>query len=64
MTAATNEVESFNRFCQWMGFGHRGVIAGNDPVEQEKTMKFNTLLTNAESDPEVHRSGLARNSSY
>jgi hypothetical protein len=59
VTAATNEVESFNRFWQWIGFGHRGVIAGNDPVEQEKTMK-----SNAESDPEVHRSGLARNSSY
>lgn len=47
MTAATNKVESFNRFSQWVGFGNRGVIADNDPVEQEKTMKFNALLTNA-----------------
>ncbi|GAA3478129.1 Tn3 family transposase [Streptomyces yanii] len=38
------KVESFNRFSQW---GNRGVIADNDPVEQEKAMKFNALLTNA-----------------
>lgn len=40
-------MESFNRFSQWIGFGNRGVIADNDPVEQEKAMKFNALLTNA-----------------
>lgn len=45
--AATNKVESFNRFSQWVGFGNGGVIADNDPVEQEKTMKLNSLLTNA-----------------
>ncbi len=47
VTAATNKVESFNRFSQWIGFGNRGVIADNDPVEQGKAMKFNALLTNA-----------------
>ncbi|MFD3553846.1 Tn3 family transposase [Streptomyces goshikiensis] len=47
VTAATNKVESFNRFSQWIGFGNHGVIADNDPVEQEKAMKFNALLTNA-----------------
>ncbi|MFI5621161.1 Tn3 family transposase [Streptomyces sp. NPDC051567] len=46
VTAATNKVESFNRFSQWVGFGNRGVIADNDPVEQEKAMRFNALLTN------------------
>lgn len=46
-TAATNKVESFNRFSQWIGFGNRGVIADNGPIEQEKVMKFNALLTNA-----------------
>ncbi|MEU5525178.1 transposase [Streptomyces sp. NPDC047860] len=45
--AATNKVESFNRFSQWVGFGNQGVIADNDPDEQEKAMKFNALLTNA-----------------
>jgi hypothetical protein len=47
VTAATNKVESFNRFSQRIGFGNRGVIADNDPIEQEKAMKFNALLTNA-----------------
>ncbi|MFB7558827.1 Tn3 family transposase [Streptomyces brevispora] len=47
VTAATNKVEAFNGFCQWLGFGNGGVIADNDPVEQEKAMKFNALLTNA-----------------
>ncbi|WP_405648423.1 Tn3 family transposase [Streptomyces uncialis] len=47
VTAATNKVESFNRFPQWIGLGNCGVIADNDPVEQEKAMKFNALLTNA-----------------
>jgi TnpA family transposase len=46
VTAATNKVESFNRFSQWVGFGNGGVIADNDPVEQEKTAKFNALLSN------------------
>ncbi|MFE9845041.1 hypothetical protein ACFYP9_25320 [Streptomyces goshikiensis] len=36
MTAATNKVESLSRFSQWIGFGNRGVIADNDPIEQEK----------------------------
>ncbi|WP_431984625.1 Tn3 family transposase [Streptomyces qinglanensis] len=47
VTAATNKVEAFNGFSQWIGFGNRGVIADSDPVEQEKAMKFNALLTNA-----------------
>ncbi|MFC5249414.1 MULTISPECIES: Tn3 family transposase [Streptomyces] len=47
MTAATNKVESFNRFSQRVGFGNQGVLADNDPIEQEKAMKFNALLTNA-----------------
>ena len=46
MTAATNKVESYNNFCQWLGFGNGGVIADNDPDEQEKTIKFNSLLAN------------------
>ncbi len=38
---------SFNRFSQWIGFGNRGVIADNVPIEQERAMKCNALLTNA-----------------
>jgi TnpA family transposase len=46
-TAATNKVESYNRFSAWCRFGNAGVIADNDPEEQEKIVKFSTLLTNA-----------------
>ncbi|MFK0259300.1 Tn3 family transposase [Streptomyces sp. NPDC090445] len=47
VTAATNKVEAFSGFSQWIGFGNGGVITDNDPVEQEKTAKSNALLTNA-----------------
>ncbi|MEU6718040.1 transposase [Nonomuraea sp. NPDC046802] len=46
VTAATNKVEAYNGFAAWLHFGQRGVIADNDPIEQEKAMKFNSLLTN------------------
>ncbi|MEK2478939.1 MULTISPECIES: Tn3 family transposase [Streptomyces] len=45
VVAATNKVESFNRFSQWIGFGNRGATADNDPIEQEKAMKFNALVS-------------------
>ncbi|MEW1639848.1 Tn3 family transposase [Streptomyces sp. NPDC093801] len=38
VTAATNKVEAFNGFSQWLGFGNRCVLADDDPVEQEKVM--------------------------
>lgn len=44
VTAATNKVESYNGFSKWLGFA--GVLADNDPEEQEKLIKFNTLLAN------------------
>lgn len=45
-TAATNKVESYNRFSSWCRFGNHGVIADNDPAEQEKSVKFGSLLAN------------------
>jgi hypothetical protein len=45
-TAATNKVESYNQFVSWCRFGNHGVIADNDPDEQEKIVKFSTLLAN------------------
>lgn len=44
ITRATNMVESYNNFSKWIGFGNNGVIAENDPEEQEKAIKFNTLV--------------------
>ncbi len=39
ITAVTNKVEGFNGFSAWLRFG-------NDPAEQEKMIKFNSLLAN------------------
>lgn len=46
MTAATNKVEAFNGFSDWVRFDQRGTVAHNDPVEQEKDVKFTSLLAN------------------
>ncbi len=45
ITAATNKVEAYNEFSAWLRFGH-DTIERNDPAEQEKIIKFNTLLAN------------------
>lgn len=45
VTAATNKAESYNGFQGWLMFG-REVIERNDPAEQEKIIKFNTLIAN------------------
>lgn len=47
ITAVTNIVESYNGFSKWFFFGGFGVIANNDPVEQEKIIKYNDLIANA-----------------
>lgn len=46
ITAVTNKVEGFNGFSACLRFGNDGVIADNDPAEQEKMIKFNSLLAN------------------
>ncbi|MFI6990444.1 Tn3 family transposase [Nonomuraea wenchangensis] len=49
---ATNKVEGFNGFSGWLRFGNDGAIAHNDPAEQEKMIKFNSLLANCrQSEP-------------
>jgi TnpA family transposase len=45
ITAATNKVESYNGFSGWLMFGN-DVIGRNDPAEQEKIIKFNSLVAN------------------
>ncbi|MGW6500270.1 Tn3 family transposase [Nonomuraea angiospora] len=44
ITRGINMVECYNNFSKWIGFGNNGVIAENDPEEQEKAIKFNTLV--------------------
>ena len=34
-------------FSKWFGFGGFGIIAHNDPIEQEKIIKYNDLIANA-----------------
>jgi TnpA family transposase len=46
VTAATNKAEAYNGFSAWARFGNNGVIAENDPAEQEKAIKWNSLLCN------------------
>ncbi|MFI7538528.1 Tn3 family transposase [Streptosporangium sp. NPDC049376] len=46
ITAVTNKVEGFNGLSAWLRFGNDGVIADNDPAEQERMIKFNSLLAN------------------
>ncbi|MFB7512990.1 Tn3 family transposase [Streptomyces sp. NPDC056144] len=46
VTAATNKVEAFNGFSDWVRFGQNGTVAANDPAEQEKDVKFTSLLAN------------------
>ncbi|MDX6688530.1 MAG: hypothetical protein QOF86_4658 [Baekduia sp.] len=45
ITAATNKAEAYQCFSAWLRFGHEA-IERNDPAEQAKIIKFNTLLAN------------------
>ena len=47
ITASTNKVEAYNGCAKHFFFGGEGVIADNDPVEQEKIVKYNDLVANA-----------------
>ncbi len=47
ITASTNKVEAYNGFAKYFFFGGEGVIADNDPVEQEKAVQYNDLVSNA-----------------
>lgn len=43
--AMTNKVEASHKFSNWLMFAS-DVLQDNDPVHQEKTIKFNELLAN------------------
>lgn len=46
VTEMTNKVEAYNGFAKWLFFGGEGIIADNDPEEQEKMIKYNDLVAN------------------
>lgn len=37
-------VESYNNFIEWIFYDGHGIIAHNDPIEQEKRIKYNDLV--------------------
>ncbi|WP_255649258.1 transposase [Nocardia australiensis] len=45
ITAITNRVEAFHGFAAWLMFGGK-LIGHNDPVHQERVVKFNELVAN------------------
>jgi TnpA family transposase len=46
VNTVTNQIESYNGFSKWLFFGDEGKIKHNDPVEQEKRIKYNDLIAN------------------
>ncbi|RAP37753.1 hypothetical protein DID80_03555 [Candidatus Marinamargulisbacteria bacterium SCGC AAA071-K20] len=44
--SSTTNVESFHAFCKWFFFGSLGVISSNYFDEQEKAIKYNSLIAN------------------
>lgn len=44
--AETTKIETFNQFLDWIAFGGP-VIKSGDPVEQEKSLKYASLVANA-----------------
>lgn len=47
ITAMTNIVEKYHHFLDWIFFGKDGVITENDPIEQEKRLKYLDLVASA-----------------
>ncbi len=47
ITAITNIVEMYNAFLDWVFFGKLGAITENDPIEQEKRLKYLDLVASA-----------------
>jgi TnpA family transposase len=46
VNTVTNQMESYNGFSKWLFFGDDGTIKHNDPIEQEKRIKYNDLISN------------------
>lgn len=48
ITATTNKVENYNQLTNWLQFGADcAIVASNDSDEQEKAIKYNSILANA-----------------
>jgi TnpA family transposase len=47
ITACTNKVEEYHQFLDWVFFAKAGLITDNDPIEQEKRLKYLDLVASA-----------------
>lgn len=47
INAITNIVEMYHGFLDWVFFGKEGTITENDPIEQEKRLKYLDLVASA-----------------
>ncbi len=47
VTACTNIVEGYHRFLDWLFIGKDGIVTENDPIEQEKRVKYLDLVASA-----------------
>lgn len=47
VTAGTNKAEEYHGLAKWIRFGGEGVIAENDPEEQQKRVRYVSLLAAA-----------------
>lgn len=47
INAVTNIVEKYHHFLDWIFFGKQGAITDNDPIEQEKRLKYLDLVASS-----------------
>lgn len=45
--SVTTRIEAYNGFSKWLVIGKHGTITTNDPIEQEKRIKYIDVLANA-----------------
>ena len=47
ITKTTNIAERYNQFCAWICFAMGGLMAENDPEEQQKRVRYTDIIANA-----------------
>jgi len=47
ITKTTNIAERYNQFCEWIRFASGGLMAENDPEEQQKRVRYTDIVANA-----------------
>jgi len=47
ITKTTNIAERYNQFCAWICFAMGGLMAENDPEEQQKHVRYTDIIANA-----------------